>query len=124
HEYGLKHYLEAAWAARPLELIRERDRTMLVLEDLGGEPLDQYLGEPMEVLRFLQLAISIAAAVRQVHQRGLIHRDLKPAHILVDCTDADVRLTGFGLASRLSRERQSPDPPEFIAGTLAYMAPE
>ena len=31
---------------------------------------------------------------------------------------------GFGIASRLPRERQSPEPPEFIAGTLAYMAPE
>jgi len=36
----------------------------------------------------------------------------------------EVRLTGFGMASRLPRERQSPHPPEVIAGTLAYMAPE
>jgi len=35
-----------------------------------------------------------------------------------------VWLTGFGIASRLPRERQSPEAPEFIAGTLAYMAPE
>ena len=35
-----------------------------------------------------------------------------------------MRLTGFGIASRLSRERQAPEPPEVIAGTLAYMAPE
>ena len=35
-----------------------------------------------------------------------------------------MRLTGFGIASRLSRERQAPEPPEIIAGTLAYMAPE
>ena len=35
-----------------------------------------------------------------------------------------MRLTGFGVASRLSRERQAPEPPEVIAGTLAYMAPE
>src|SRR6266851_3487623 len=36
----------------------------------------------------------------------------------------NVRLTGFGIASRLTRERQAPAPPEVIAGTLAYMAPE
>jgi len=35
-----------------------------------------------------------------------------------------VWLTGFGFATRLPRERQSPEAPEFIAGTLAYMAPE
>ena len=42
----------------------------------------------------------------------------------MNCADGEVRLTGFGIASRLPRERQAPEPPEFIAGTLAYMAPE
>jgi serine/threonine protein kinase len=56
-------------------------------------------------------------------RRG-VHRDLKPANILVNCADGQVRLTGFGIASRLVRERQSPDAPDTIAGTLAYMAPE
>src|SRR5208283_2315306 len=45
-------------------------------------------------------------------------------NILVNCADGRPRLTGFGIASRLPRERQAPEPPEFIAGTLAYMAPE
>lgn len=124
HEYGLKDHLESAWAVRPLELVPDRDRVMLVLEDPGGMPLERYLGEPIEASRFLQLAIGITAAVGQVHQRGFVHKDLKPAHVLVHETDARVRLTGFGLASRLPRERQAPGPPEFIAGTLAYMAPE
>jgi PAS domain S-box-containing protein len=124
HEFGLRDHLESAWAVRPLELIRERDRTMLVLEDLGGELLDRHLGEPMDTLQFLKLAIGIAEALGHVHESGLIHKDLKPDHILVDGSSGHVRLTGFGLASRLPRERQLPGPPEFIAGTLAYMAPE
>ena len=124
HEYGLKDHLKSAWAARPLELVRDRDRTVLVFEDPGGLPLHGYLGEPMEPLRFLKLAIDIAGAVGQVHQSGLVHKDLKPTHILVDDANGHVRLTGFGLASHLPRERQPPGPPEFIAGTLAYMAPE
>ena len=124
HEYALKDHLESAWAVRPLELVRDRDRTILILEDPGGEPLDRSLGEPMEVRQFLPLAVAIAAALGRMHRRGLVHKDLKPAHILVNGTTGDVRLTGFGLASRLPRERQAPGPPEFIAGTLAYMAPE
>jgi serine/threonine protein kinase len=123
-EYGLKDELDGAWALRPLELVRDHGRTMLVLEDTRSEPLDRLLGAPMEVRSFLHLAIAIAAALTQVHRRGLVHKDIKPANILVNRTTGEVKLTGFGIASRLPRERQAPAPPESIAGTLAYMAPE
>ena len=66
----------------------------------------------------------MSAALSRLHGSGLIHKDIKPANVLVDSATGQVRLTGFGIASRLPRERQSPEPPEFIAGTLAYMAPE
>src|SRR5215470_11323473 len=124
HEYRLKDQLDAAWAAKPLQLLHERTRTILVLEDPGGEPLGRLIGTPMEVGRFLRLAVRIAAAVGRVHQCGLVHKDIKPANILVNWTSGEVRLTGFGIASHRPRERQSPEPPESIAGTLAYMAPE
>jgi predicted ATPase len=124
HEFGLKDELDGAWAVRPLELVRERGRTMLVLEDTGGKVLQRLLGVPMEAGGFLRLAIGIAAALGRLHQRGLVHKDVKPANILVNGTTGEVRLTGFGIASRLSRERQAAEPPETLAGTLAYMAPE
>src|SRR5262247_4035545 len=124
HEYELKDELDRAWAARPLALMRDAGRTVLVLDDLGGEPLDRLLGGPMEVGRFLRLAIAVTSALGKLHQRGLVHKDIKPANILLNEVTGEVRLTGFGIASRLPRERQSPEAPEFIAGTLAYMAPE
>jgi PAS domain S-box-containing protein len=124
HEYELKDDLDDAWAARPLELVRERGQTILVLKDPGGEPLERLLGAPMEVGRFLQLAVALSAALGQLHARGLIHKDIKPTNILVNSATGQIWLTGFGIASRLPHERQSPEPPEFIAGTLAYMAPE
>jgi PAS domain S-box-containing protein len=123
HEYRLKDELDGAWAVRPLELLRERGRTILVLEDHGAEPLEHLLGRPMELGTFLQLAVALSASLRRVHERGLIHKDIKPANVLVDAA-GEVRLTGFGIATRLPRERQAPDPPEVIGGTLAYMAPE
>src|SRR5215510_3019898 len=124
HEYELKDELDGAWAARPLDLVRDSGRTILVLEDEGGEPVDRLLGAPLEVGRFLRLAIAVAFALGRLHQRGLVHKDIKPANILLNEATGEVRLTGFGIASRFSRERQSPHPPETIAGTLAYMAPE
>lgn len=124
HEFGLKDELDAAWAVRPIELNRELSRPTLVLEDSGGEPLAPLLGSPLELELSLTLAIGITTALGKLHQHGLIHKDIKPANIVVGCADGRVRLTGFGIASRLSRERQPPEPPETIAGTLAYMAPE
>jgi PAS domain S-box-containing protein len=124
HEYELKDALEGTWAVRPLELVRDGGRTMLVLEDAGSVPIDRLLGAPMEEGRFLRLAIAIVSALGKLHQRGLVHKDIKPANIFLNEATGEVRLTGFGIASRFVRERQSPYPPETIAGTLAYMAPE
>jgi PAS domain S-box-containing protein len=123
-EYGLKDELDGAWAVRPLELVRENAQIILVLEDSGSEPLHLMLGAPMEVQSFLRIAIAVAAALTQVHRRGLVHKDIKPSNILVNRKTGEVKLTGFGIASRLPRERLAPAPPESIAGTLAYMAPE
>ncbi len=124
HEYGLKDELDGSWAVRPLEFVRDSGQTVLVLEDPGGEPLEWLLGAPLEVEEFLHLAIAIAGALAQVHRRGLVHKDVQPHNILVNPTTGEIRLTGFGIASRLPRERQAPEPPETITGTLAYMAPE
>ena len=124
HEYSFKNELDGTWAVRPLELVPDRGRTVLVLEDPGGELLGGLLGTPMEVGDFLRIAVGVAAALGKVHQHGLIHKDIKPGNILVNTASGEVRLTGFGIASRLPRERQAPTPPEFIAGSLPYMAPE
>jgi serine/threonine protein kinase len=124
HEFALKSELDADWAARPIALTHHNGRMTLVLEDRGGAPLDRLLGRPLEVSHFLRIAIPLVGVLRRVHERGLIHRDVKPANILVDVAGGGVWLTGFGIASRLPRERQAPAPPQVIAGTLAYMAPE
>jgi serine/threonine protein kinase len=126
HEYSLLQALDLGCALKPLSLIRHEGRTMLILQDPGPEVfgLDRLLGQPMELGRFLRIAINLAAGLGELHRRGLIHKDIKPAHLLVDTTTDKVWLTGFGIASQLPRERQFLEPLEVIAGTLAYMAPE
>ncbi len=124
HEFTLKALLDNAWAARPKELLRHDGRVTLVLDDPGGESLERLLGRPLDVPKFLCIAIPFARALKRLHQRGLVHKDIKPANVLVDVTGGGVWLTGFGITSRVPREHASPEPPESIVGTLAYMSPE
>jgi serine/threonine protein kinase len=124
YEYALREELDLAWDARPIEIGRHWDRTVLVLEDPGGVPLDQLLGEPLDLSFSLRLAVGLSSVIDRLHQRGIIHKDIKPANVLVNSVSGRCWLKGFGIASRLPRERQSAEPPELVSGTLAYMAPE
>src|SRR5580704_2204355 len=124
HEYKLRDYLDGAWALRPIELMKEHGQAVLVLETQGSGPLDRLAVPAKDLGQFLRFAISLSDALGRLHERGLIHKDIKPGNILVSAAANRIWLTGFGIASRFPREKQSPDPPELIAGTLAYMAPE
>src|SRR3954447_4867332 len=124
HQYSFRSELDAVWAVRPLLFSKYKEQQVLVLEDPGGEPLDRVIQGPMEMPQFLRLASGLAVALSQLHKRDLIHKDVNPHNVLVDCATGHAWLMGFGIASRLLRERQPPEPPEFIAGTLPYMAPE
>jgi serine/threonine protein kinase len=124
HEYSLKDELDPAWAVRPIALSQQHRQPTLVLEDPGGETLDRLLPGPLETTQFLRLAVGLAASLGGLHKKELIHKDVKPSNVLVNLATGEVRLMGFEIASRIPRERQAPEPPEFIAGTLPYMAPE
>src|SRR5215831_14696598 len=100
-EYALRAELDPGWAAQQLALVSQNGRTVLVLADPGGEPLDRLLGSPLELTPFLRLAVSLSAALGRLHARGLIHKDIKPANVLVRGAPGQVWLTGFGIASRL-----------------------
>src|SRR4029077_2585126 len=95
HEFSRREDLHPEWAVQPLALVEYDGRPMLVLDDPGGEPLDRLIRGPMKVAQFLRLAVGLAGAVRELHSRNLIHKDVKPAHVLVDTTTGHVRLMGF-----------------------------
>src|ERR1700722_19411395 len=124
HEYELRDDLNEAWAAQPLELVHERGEIMLVLKDPCGDLLDGLIGQPFAIEIFVRIAVALASALARMHECSLIHKDIKPSNIFADCVTGRAWLTGFGIASRRTREQQSPEPPESIAGTLPYMAPE
>src|SRR5262245_48534112 len=124
HEYSLQAELDPDWAVIPIGLVKHDGRTMLVLANPGDDPLDRFIGTPLELRQFLRLASGLSGALGRLHERGLVHKDIKPSNVLINSATGQVWLTGFGIASRLLREHQAPEPPEFLAGTLPYMAPE
>lgn len=123
HEFALASDLESGWAAKPLRLIDVDGHTALLLEDHGGDPLTRLIGRPLEIAFFLGIAIRLAASVDQVHRRGLIHQALRPENVLVSAT-GDLRLTGFGRASRLLDKNDTRSILELPVEELAYISPE
>src|SRR5271157_2640457 len=123
HTYALREKLDPSSLAWPLRLVQHRGLPALLMEDHGGTPLARLLGSPWELPQFLRVAIGVAVALGRIHSRGLIHRDVSPAKILVNPVTGRAWLIGTSFVSRLPR-RQVPAAPEEIAGTLAYMAPE
>src|SRR5229473_2159833 len=83
HEYSLAAELDPAWAAKPLALTRLKGRTILLLNDPGGEPLDLFLernqGQPVDLTRFLPLEMALTPAPAQVQGRAFIKKIIKPA---------------------------------------------
>ncbi|RYJ00521.1 MAG: hypothetical protein EON47_13585, partial [Acetobacteraceae bacterium] len=123
HEYALAPQLGGDWAAQPLASIVHAGQPALLLADAGGTPLAPATTGPLPLARFLHVAQAAATAIGAMHAQGLIHKDIRPPHLLVE-PECRVRLTGFGIASQARREQQALAAPESIAGTLAYMAPE
>ncbi len=124
HAYALRDQLDPAWAARPHGRALYDGRQALISDDPGGELLARILGEPWELKKFFRVATGLAASLGGLHRRGLVHKDIKPSNVLVKPATGEVFLLGFGIASRLPRERQLLAPPQTLDGTLAYMAPE
>src|SRR5262249_50554364 len=96
----------------------------LVMEFIDGCNLEALLrkGGPLGVKEVLRIGIQVASGLAAAHQQGLIHRDVKPANILLENSVQRVKLTDFGLAR--AADDSSLTQSGIIAGTPLYMAPE
>ncbi|HKI37078.1 MAG TPA: protein kinase [Gemmataceae bacterium] len=96
----------------------------IVMQYVSGESLQGRLDRtgPLEVIEIVRIGLQTAAALAAAHAQGLIHRDVKPANLLLENGVARVKITDFGLARMADDVGLTRD--GVVAGTPEYMAPE
>jgi predicted ATPase/signal transduction histidine kinase/tRNA A-37 threonylcarbamoyl transferase component Bud32 len=123
-EFGILQRLQdLRGVARPYACERIHERPVLLLERVQGEALSEHLGQPLELSRFLTLALSLASTLADVHSRNVVHKDIKPSNIILE-PSGQGRLIDFGVATLQKIEHLDAAPSHMIEGTLAYMSPE
>ncbi|WP_224367803.1 trifunctional serine/threonine-protein kinase/ATP-binding protein/sensor histidine kinase [Hyalangium versicolor] len=100
-----------------------QDRPVLLLEEVEGTPLSELTGQPLEPLRAVELGISLASTLAELHRRSIVHKDVKPSNVILT-PSGEPRLIDFGSASLQLVEHVDALHGPLIEGTLAYMSPE
>jgi predicted ATPase/signal transduction histidine kinase len=131
HQYDIGNSLDLPNVIKTLAFEPYQNSYALILEDCGSISLQSYLyrsgilGEtPQKLVIFLQIVIQIAEALDGLYRHRVIHKDIKPANILIHSETRQIKLIDFSIASRLPKETQEIKNANMLAGTLAYMAPE
>ena len=122
HEYEILRTVHSCAVTGVVALEATADAVTLVTEDIDGVSLDRLVGRPMEVRVFLDYAHGMALAFADIHAQRLVHRDVKPANIVVNPETGAIKVTDFGLARLASRS--SEEAVTELVGTLQYVSPE
>ncbi|MEZ2230938.1 AAA family ATPase [Microcoleus sp.] len=125
NQYIIAKHLPVPGVVQPISLESLGSRYALVMEDMGGIPLGQYAQmQPLALTEILAIALQIAETLHNLCQHRVVHKDIKPANILIHPESKQVKLIDFSIASLLPKETQDIQNPNVLEGTLAYLAPE
>lgn len=139
NQYTIAKNLNLPSIVKPLSLEAYGNSYALIMEDFGGVSLSDYLkGDPQQpadtdpnqshkilpLADFLNLALQITDILHYLSQKRVIHKDIKPANILINPDSKQVKITDFSIASLLPKETQEISNPQILEGTLPYLSPE
>ncbi|MEH1858633.1 MAG: AAA family ATPase [Nostoc sp.] len=129
NQYTIAKNLDLPGIVRPYSLEPYRNSYALVMEDFGGISLRDWLNQKTAsnqytLTEFLDIAIALSNTLDGLYRHQVIHKDIKPANILINPETQQVKLIDFSIASLLPRETQEIYSPNVLEGTLAYLSPE
>ncbi|MEH2191503.1 MAG: AAA family ATPase [Nostoc sp.] len=129
NQYTIAKNIDLPGIVRPYSLELYRNSYALVMEDFGGISLRDWMNERMgdkqySLTEFLDIAIALSNILDGLYRHRVIHKDIKPANILINPETQQVKLIDFSIASLLPRETQEVHSPNILEGTLAYLSPE
>jgi len=130
NQYTITKDLAITNVVHPLSLEPWQNGYALVMEDFGGISLQAYAKERQQqndsltLIETLEIAIQITDILHSLCQHQIVHKDIKPANLLIHPTSKQIELIDFSIASLLPKEIQETQNPNGLEGTLAYIAPE
>jgi serine/threonine protein kinase len=125
NQYAIAKNLPIPGIVQPLSLEPLGNGYGLVMEDCGGVSLGKYIQQQsLDLTEVLAIALQLADILHDLIQHRVVHKDIKPANILIQPESKQVKLIDFSIASLLPKETQEIQSPNILEGTLAYLAPE
>ncbi|MGP4012317.1 serine/threonine-protein kinase [Streptomyces sp. 4N124] len=109
---------------RVYDVVDEGERLWIVMELVAGRSLERIMAEdgPLGQHEAARIGLGLVEALRQVHARGVLHRDIKPGNVLVESGGQRVVLTDFGIAA--IQDAKALTMVGMLVGSPDYMAPE
>ena len=133
NQYMLSRHLQHPNILQPLALERYGNGYALVMPDNGAIALSSYWHGGLKSVdteleqnlgEFLRIAIQLTESLHYLNQKRIIHKDIKPANILIYPKTQQIQLIDFNIASLLPKAQQEVTHPNVLQGTLAYISPE
>src|SRR4051794_34890047 len=105
------------------DIVADEDGVLIVMEYVDGGTLRLEMDSgPMAPARAIEILCGVAAGLDHAHEQGVVHRDVKPANVLIAERDGTVKITDLGIAT--AAERTHITRSGVVLGTAAYLAPE